>query len=144
LFPSILVPALIALGSGCIIISISILHYFRERAITHINEKVKTLFSKKETLAFLKGIKEGKVGSSMLRDFSNELFESLKPMQWLKELWAYFPTSGIFFIVVGLLGSFADYQNPIFDSLIYALLIIAIALLTLGICQLVRLGRKLM
>lgn len=144
MFPSVLVTALVALGSGCIVISISIFHYFRDRVKTQIDEEMKTLFSTKETTTFLKGIKEGKVTSAMLRDFTNELLESLKPQQWLKALWVYFPTSGIFFIVVGLFGSFADYQNPFFDSLIYALLIIAVAFFILGLWQLVRLGRKLM
>jgi hypothetical protein len=143
LFPSSLVTALIALGSGCIVISISIFHYFRDRVDNYIHEEMKDLFSSKETIAFLKGIKEGKVTSSMLHDFSGQLFESFKPQQWLKALWVYFPMSGIFSISAGLIGSFAD-SNPMVDYSVYPTLIVGIVFFVLGISQLVRLGKKLM
>jgi len=142
-FPSILVAGLMALGGVCIGISITIFHYFKESVDTYVHEELRDLFSSKETVAFLKGIKEGKVTSSMLRDFSKELSESFKPQQWLRALWVYFPMSGIFFICAGLIGSFADY-NPIVDYSVYPTLIVGIAFFLLGIVQLVKLGRKLM
>lgn len=142
MFPSVLVTALIALGSGCIIISISIFHYFRDRVDARVHEEMRELFLAKETAVFLKGIKEEKVTSSMLRDFSKQLFESFKPQQWLKALWIYFPISGIFFIGAGLIGSFAD-SNPIVDYSVYPTLVVGTAFFLLGILQLVRLGKKL-
>lgn len=143
MFPSILVTALIALGGVCIVISITIFHYFKKGVDDYIYEEVRALFSSKETVAFLKGIKEGKVTSSMLRDFSKQLYESFKPLQWLRALWVYFPISGVFFIASGLIGSFAD-TNLIVDYTVYPTLIMGIAFLLLGILQLVRLGKKLM
>lgn len=144
MFPSVLVTALIALGSGCIIISISIFHYFRDRVSSHVRDNMVRTFSSKETIAFLEAIKEGKVSSIMLKDFFNQLSTIWKPQQWLKNLWVYFPTSGVFFIIVGLLGSFANYENLIFDCAIYTLLLIAIAFFILGTWQLTKLARKLM
>jgi preprotein translocase subunit Sec61beta len=104
---------------------------------------MKDLFSSKETALFIKGIKEGKVTSSMLHDFSNELFESFKPQQWLKALWEYFPASGVFFISAGIIGSFAD-TSPIVDYSVYPTLIVGVAFFLSGILQLIRLGKRLM
>jgi hypothetical protein len=104
---------------------------------------MRDLFSSKETASFIKGIKEGKVTSSMLHDFSSQLFESFKPQQWLKALWAYFPVSGIFFIAAGVVGSFAD-TNPIVDYSVYTTLIVGIAFFLSGVLQLIRLGKRLM
>ena len=143
MFPSTLVTALIALGSGCIVISISIFHYFRDRVDNYTHGEMRDLFSTKETMKFLKGVKEGKVTSRMLHDFSEQLFESFKPQQWLKASWVFFPLSGIFFIGAGLIGSFADF-NPIVDYSVYPTLIVGTAFFFLGILQLVRLGKKLM
>ena len=143
MFPSILVTALITLGGVCIGISITIFHYFKESVDAYVHEEIKDVFSSKETVAFLKGIKEGKVTSRMLRDFSKQLSESFKPQQWLRALWVYFPISGVFFIASGLIGSFAD-TNLIVDYTVYPTLIMGIAFFVLGILQLVRLGKKLM
>jgi hypothetical protein len=102
------------------------------------------IFSSKETLVFLKAIEAGEVTTKMLNDFFNQLWAIWKPQQWLKNSWSYFPISGVFFIISGLLGSFADYENPIFDYSIYTVLSIAIAFLILATWQLIKLGRKLM
>jgi hypothetical protein len=143
MFPSALTTALIALGGVCVIISLTIFHYFKDRVDTYTYQEMKDLFSSRETALFIKGIKEGKVTSSMLHDFSGQLFESFKPRQWLKALWAYFPVSGIFFISAGIIGSFAD-TNPIVDYSVYSTLIVGIAFFLSGILQLVRLGKRLM
>jgi len=132
-----------ALGGVCIVITITIFHYFKESVDTYVHEKIRDFFSGKETVAFLKGIKEGKVTSSMLRDFSKQLLESFKPHQWLRALWVYFPISGVFFIASGLIGSFAD-TNLIVDCTVYPSLIMGITFFILGTLQLVRLGKKLM
>ena len=142
MFPSSLVTALIALGSGCIIISISIFHYFRDRVDSYIHDEMKDLFSTDETTAFISGIKEEKVTQRMLHDFSKQLFESFKPQQWLKALLTYFPLSGAFFIGAGLIGSYAEI-NLIIEYSVYPTLIIGIIFLLLGIAQLIKLGKKL-
>ena len=144
MFPPVLVTALIALGGVCIAISLTIFHYFRDRVKVHIGDNLTSIFSSRETLSFLKGIKEGKVPSVALQDFFNQLLEISKPQQWLKNSWTYFPISGVFFFIVGLLESFEDYSNQIFDYAIYTFLAIAIVFFVFGTWYLIRLGKKLM
>ena len=144
MFPQDLINPLIALGIGCVVICISIFHYFKDRVDTHIHDEMTKLFSSKETTDFLKGIKSGEVTPTMLRDFYNQLSQIWKPKHLLRNLWICFPTSGALFIVVGLLGSFVDYENLLYDYLTYSLLLIATIFLVFGIIQLIRLGRKLM
>lgn len=142
LFPSTLATPLLALGGVCIIISITIFHYFRDRVDSYIHDEMKNLFSTEEATAFINGIKEGKVAPNMLHDFSKQLFEIFKPQQWLKALWIYFPISGLFFIGAGLIGSFVD-SNLIIDYSVYPTLVAGTAFFLLGIIQLIKLGKKL-
>lgn len=144
MFPQNLITPLITLGSGCIIICISIFHYFRDRVDSHIHDQMTILFSSKDTTDFLKGIKDGKVTPIMFRDFYNHLSQIWKPKHWLRNLWICFPTSGALFIVVGLMGSFVNYENLLYDYLTYSLLLIATIFFVFGIIQLIRLGRKMM
>lgn len=144
MFPSNLITPIIALGSGCIVICISIFHYFRDRVDKHIHDEMTKLFSSEETTAFLEGIEEGTVTSTMFRDFYNQLSNIWKPKQLLRSLWTCFPTSGAFFIGVGLLGSLVDYENLLYDYIVFSLLLVGTAFFIVGIIQLIRLGRKLM
>ena len=142
MFPSALITPLIALGSGCVVISLSIFHYFRDRVDNYIHSKMEDLFSKETTTEFIDGIKDGKVTSSMLHDFSEQLFEIFKPQQWLRALWIYFPLSGAFFICAGLVGSFAE-SNTLINYSSFFILIIGSAFFIFGVIQLIKLGKKL-
>ena len=143
MFPSALITALITLGSGCLILSVSIFHYFRERVSRLVLDNTTRILTSKETLAFLKAVKAEEVTTTMLSAFFQDLLAIWRPKQRLKKLWAYFPTSGVLFIFVGLLGSFAETDTQLFDYATYTILAIAIIFFLLGVWQLYRLGSKL-
>ena len=143
MLPTTLVTALIALGSACIIISISIFHYFRERIDTYVSECTTKILTSKETTTFIKDVKSGIVSKQVLKDFFNDLIEIWKPEQWLTGLWRLFPLSGLFFILVGILGSFSVVEIVYFDYLLYFLLTIGLILFVSGTIQLIRLGSRL-
>ena len=144
MFPQNLITSLVTLGGACIVICISIFHYFRDRVDNHIHDEMMKLFSSKEITAFLKGITDGHVTPTMFRDFYNQLSIIWKPKHFLKSLWICFPISGALFIVAGLLGSFADYENLLYDYTVYSLLVIATTFFVAGTIQLIRLGKELM
>lgn len=144
MLPQNLITPLFGLGGVCILIFLSTFHYFRDRVNNCIHDEITELFLSKETTSFIKGIKDGNVTSTMLRDFYNQLSNIWKLKLLLKSLLTYFPISSSLFIVSAILGSFIDYENLFYDYIIYSLLFTATAFFVLGTIQLIRLGKKLM
>lgn len=150
MLPSFLIQALVALGGVCFLIAATIFHYFRDRVNQYVRARLSELFSSSTIDEVLQMLREGSIPSTMMKDFTDELFKIVKPRRRLLSMLLFFPIAGGLLILSASLASVAVIENemiiPIGDKLEFladsALLIAFVVIVYCGF-QLVRLSREL-
>ena len=151
LLPSYLIQALFAFGGVCLVLCITVFHYFKDKVDDHILEKMKELFSSSSTSEFIRRIKTGKLPKVVIRDFNDDLFEITSPRRRLQTLLLLFPIAGCLFILSASLAILASPENEFVSQILPMLeyiadLVLAVAVILIIYCTvpLVRLLRELL
>lgn len=150
MLPSFLIPALFALGGVCILLCAYIFHYFKDRVDQYIIEKMSHFFATETTENFLQMIKEGKLPSTLMKDFTKELFQIGDPRRRLLRCLLFFPVAGGLLILSASLASIGVIENEFIISIADMLelladltLLLAFIMIAYSAYQLVKLAREL-
>jgi hypothetical protein len=149
MLPIFLIQALVGLGGVCLVISITIFHYFKSRVDECVSQRVSAYFSSPTSQNLNKALRKGGLSLTIVKDLSKDLSKILEPNRRFRSLLFYFPMSGFTFILsatlAGLPSISSDFApfTPALEIFSDSTLIISFGSLFYGVLQLVRLTQDL-